>query len=190
MAIVSTSLTPDAQRLPLIGALGSQAQWVTQIPKAEIIFAEIGQNVTLSGPGDSQRLLINCILPPSYAYVFIEATVQLRETVAGDLADWDDQSEFFIEPSPAGPWKFYSKFSKDSVGAFSGGSATLRESTYELISPPLRKVIVPNSSASPHLLFTVSNVVENQAAMATNFFFRFCNSSLISHSSGRLTLLF
>lgn len=182
MAIITTTLVPGPQRFPFIGQSPDMEQWTTEIPKAEILFAEVGTSITLAGVGDSQRLAIVCDLPVSYAYVYLGGTVMLRETVAGDLANWDDEAEFFIDNSPSsvgaqGRWRWHQRMRKDPVGAISGGSVTLVESVFQG-DLELPKVIIPLPNDQVRLVFQVDNVSTNDAAMTTDFFFRFLQFDL------------
>lgn len=178
MAIISTTATPLAERLALIAPVPSQDLWMTQIPRAEIIFRG-SPSITLAGVGDTQRFQIHCILPTGYAYVYIEGRVSLRESVVGDLANWEDEACFLIQDDSAGSgWSYPMRMTKEAVGAICQGSITLREAVFEPSSPPLKKVIVAPPGLTPRLFFDVSNVSTNDAAMTSFFFFRFLQFDL------------
>lgn len=180
MAVILTTVSATPRRYPIIGALGPPTSWGSQTPLAEILFAEGGVAITLAGAGDTQRYLINCDLPTGFAYAFMEGSVQLRETAAGDLADWDDTAITYITPNSdlVSDWVYFGCISKPAVGSYSAGSTVLQEATYTFKHRGLQKVMNPTNDGMPRLVFDVSNVQENKAAMTSFYYFRFLQYDL------------
>lgn len=85
MAIVTTTITPPGVRFPYINPYGQPLQWQTGIPREELIFAVKDEAVVVATGGDTQRIVLNNILPQVDAYVLVEAKWIVQSV---DFADW------------------------------------------------------------------------------------------------------
>lgn len=171
MAIVTSSFSVALgnmvmQTVPYVGA-GDMDKVNTPIPRSEINFQISDGAVTLSGVGDSQSLVITCVLPPSFAYVVQE--VSLFNLTGVDADAWQNFGTCRIRNNTAEPTQVW----KHSLDFFSRGpffvSATTDGKSYHLASPgELNRLIIPGTNAS--LVIALHNPTLNDSAMVVDGF--------------------
>lgn len=180
MAITATDLTPEPTRVPIIGPImTTKDSWMTQVPKAEIVFSGNNETVTAAAAGESQRLRIHCLMPKGFAYVFMEGSVQMRETEVDDLNDWSDNASCLITADEIllNDFVYYKQIDKPAEGAPSS-SETLKEAVYTFRHEGLNKVINPRNNSQPVLRFDTTNLVIDGGPLTTYFYFRFLQFDL------------
>lgn len=171
MATTTTSFTPTPLVLPFAGARPNPSQDQSIIPNSEVIFRVNSGSIDLSGVGDVQRAIVDCLLPPGWGYLMTDWACSLADTVAGDTADWDDEAQLLLRDSSTSEvWRYTMGCSKPALG-FSA-STTLKSAAFAIRGPLLEKFIIP-SVGSAQLFFSSFNLVTNQAAMVIQYFARF-----------------
>jgi len=167
MATVTTTITPTPVPFPYSG-LPDVISERTGIPRGEQSFNENGTAITLAGVGDVQQLIVNCNLPPGYAYVFRECNAF---NLATDATDWDSTAYLgFTDSLTGGEQSFKIAVEMASSGATQFGTRKIINSPIE----PFRQVILPANGTSQiqaQLIWT--NAVTNGAVGSLFFSCRF-----------------
>lgn len=166
MAVTQTTLNPTPTRLPLIAPVGEPDIWWSQYPKAEIVFALAGAAVTVAGIGNTQRLVINCVLPSTFAYVLQDLTLNM--TSATDIDDWQSATLTNIRDGNPPIWTQWLPFE----GLSTGGHAGITFKTWALTTPPTNKTLL-GINPDPRLQVTIDNPVITGEVAVANLFCRF-----------------
>lgn len=167
MADILTTITVPGREFPYINPYGEPVQWQTPIPRSEIVFNVVNSAITLSGSGDTQRVLINCFLPTTYAYVLVSAGFVIEGALA---SQWSDNAYVNIADGTSNgtlTWKKYlqapSLLASASVGQ---GLRAYR------VDPGLSKIIIPLVDAGK-LEMISQDLNLNEAAINCSVFCRF-----------------
>lgn len=170
MALLTTAFnvangTMALKTTPYQGAGDLQKQ-STGIPRAELNYTISNGVIALSGVGDSQRIVITCELPLSYAYVLQEVSLCNLTGVDGD--NWPDRGFACIRNNLLNgtDWKsavdiFSRGDFSDAVGGF-GKSYICPSNNY------VSRLIIPETSAN--FLMNLHNITTNQSAMTLGAF--------------------
>lgn len=164
MALVTTTLTPPPSIFSYSG-MSDVVGVMTDVPRAEVHFTLDSGDVTLSGVGDTQRLIINCVTPQGYAYVMREVHFAM---FADDIDDWGAIAWLgFQDGESAGTRSFRSPMEMFSDGTMvrGGGLTAARIWTPKAI---VKQVVIPNDPKEGCLLevFVNNNVTNGDAAIA------------------------
>jgi len=171
MATITTTITPDPDPFQYQGLGDSIDSWASNRPSAEVLFLDPGSAVTKGGVADDQRLLIQCFLPRSFAWVLTELNFRMTAT---DANDWDSVARAFLQDGTAAPsWSSNIRIQNDGVSHNS--SLALTRSYFGTQLP--KKVVIP--SADDGLLeIKLFNVNLDGVAATIQFFARFLRYDL------------
>lgn len=171
MTVVNTQLNVAAgnmtmEVIPYVGA-GDMGKVNTPIPRAEINFQVNSEAIAVATGGDSQRLLINCALPLSFAYVVQEISIY---NLAGvDAGDWETVASCRIRNTAISGKTWAHSFDLWSRGTYSASPTTNTARSYHLSSPgDLNRLVIPGSNAN--LDVGVSNPTVDGTAMSIDGF--------------------
>lgn len=156
--------------------------WDTIIPRAEVIFSQIGKAITTGGAGNEQRVVITLNLPAGYAYAFREFSFYMEDVDdAGDMNDWDDTASLSIQNNAASAgasqWVWFGQITKPAIAGHS--TVTLLNGTWQLGYPEesLSKIIIPAAMGAKASV-SIFNVTQDGGAMYSNLYARFMQYEL------------
>ncbi len=89
MAVITTTFTPTAELFPYTG-LTQTVREQANLARAEVKFNIAGGTVPAPGAGNLQRILLDCVLPPGYAYTLLNITARVG---ASSNNFWDVNAE-------------------------------------------------------------------------------------------------
>lgn len=140
MAITATSFTPGIKRFAYIAPVAPPDSWLTPIPRGEALFAINDGSVLAAAAGASQSFSITCVLPSTFAYIMMEASIELYDQEAGDIATWDSSIRCSVREDVTAPaWTASPRMDAGSTYSL---SAVLKGKSYQVADVP-RKMIVP-----------------------------------------------
>lgn len=173
MAVVSTSFTLDAVRLPLIAPVGEPDIWWSNYPKAELVFVLFGAPVTLATGGDTQNLTITCPLPVSYAYTLADVTMLIH---GANADDWYEAALLeLVDKTPVPTWGLDMQFQSTAIGGLGNTPNTSRNYGLQ-VQPPGKTLLATSPGAG--LTMVVTNDVIDGSALQVNFYARFLQFDL------------
>lgn len=165
MAVITTTFSPLPVSFPFINPYGEPLQWQTGIPRSELVFSVVDQDITLAGVGDTQRVIFNCTLPTGFAYVITEGNMRIT---GADFADWQNQafSALSSEATTTPIW--------DSVFPMPGIDVTEGPTFGNVIytSGVTNKIVIPAGGLNGRWRWKVDNLVTNGIAMKLTGFAR------------------
>lgn len=169
MATITTAIIPPAIFLPYIGPDNTMDTWQSSIPRGEILFRVDDDAVLISGVGDNQLLTITASLPRGFAYVLAEANMKIQNA---DVDAWQDGCQFRLQDSiAAARWNSNSRF--ESGALVINNATAVFNKNYDLVRPPLQKLIVCDRGDAGRLSVSCMNLTTNQAAGTVTFLARF-----------------
>lgn len=169
MAIETTTVLLTESSVPYIGAAPTRVQWPTNIPRSEKIFTAINFAVTVASGGDTQAIIVTCVLPEGFAYVMLEGAVQLT---GADIADWNPAVFATLDDRTANP-QLRDVYQVDRGGVASAGGAGAGLTTcYRCLNCPT-KMLIPSASPGGQNRWVLENLVVDGAAMTVICYFRF-----------------
>jgi len=166
MAVVTTTLDPAPVRFPYINPYGQPLQWQTGIPREELVFSVVAEDIPIAAGGNTQRLVLNNILPPVDAYVLVEAKFAIDGV---DFADWSTEafSNLVSERLVTPVWSILLRCpGVDTLEGPSTGRVTFE-------SQVSNKVLLSADAGGGQLRFKVDNNTADGAAMNVTSFVRF-----------------
>lgn len=180
MSVVKTTFTVIPTEQLFVGA-GGMDKINTFIPRSELIFSRIAGVVILSGSGDTQHCSIVINLPRGYGYVLSDWSFYLRETVSGDLLNWDAAPTCYLVDSPTDPtWIKHVAMGRAGLSKTDAG---LNQYTY-YASDLCTKMIIPKNPPNPdagdtgRLQCDITCQTTNQAALLIYCFAKFLKFDL------------
>jgi len=139
MATTATTFNPAPTRTPFI----SQGIDLvgTPVPRAELRFAIVGDEITAAASGESQSCLVVCSLPKGYAYYFMGCEIDLLETEAGDVVGWNaDWRTYLLSSDTTGALRSLSGIKCTGCVPYYW-SAALKGRIYQ--AAPIQRIIIP-----------------------------------------------
>lgn len=167
MALVQTILSPAPVLFAYVGIGDVLITDRSAIPKSEVVFSGVGEDVTLSGAGDTQRCSINMSLPVNFAYALVDADMTLIGT---DAAQWNGTAGLQIQNNNASPSQI-----NHVQGISNGVIVEGARRTWGFNSPGFPKQIISPIVNSASFIFAqalVENNTAEQVAMTCDFYFR------------------
>lgn len=164
MPVDNTPFTPPLTRFAYISPTPPPNSWLTPIPRGEAIFSVFFDTIAAPSAGDSQSMSITCALPTTFAYILMEATVEIYDAEVGDTADWDPALRATVRESASqGEWIATPRM--DAGAAFSI-SAILKGKVYQMLDPP-KKMIIPKVGGG-EVFFAMQNTSVDGGPMTCN----------------------
>lgn len=169
MAVVTTNIVPTQLQFPFSGFREPRAE-VTSDARAEILAFVAGGSITLSGVGDTQRLIVTIDLPLNFAYVITDYVMELVGT-AGDVFGFAAQGQAQLLNAVAAATQ------NIPVGVTSDGIAenavTVDSRNYRLASKWSGVLLPSTSSDRIRMQLVMANPTTNQGAYTINLSARF-----------------
>lgn len=169
MAEITTTFNPTPVLFPFDG-LGEVDQRGTEVPRAAVVFVVAGGAVTLSGAGDTQRVVANLILPTNFSYVATDFNVRLQ---SADVGAWNEVGEISYADAGSSDRTFLASQELVSHGTVDNLATNI--SRIWCPCGPLLKALmlqVPNGSA-PRCGVKIANPALNDAAGVLDLYARF-----------------
>lgn len=176
MAVISTVVTPD----PTIFPFSFVEDRNSIEPRGELIFLADTAAITLSGVGDTQSLEVRCACPENFAYVLVEAHIQISG-VADSCTNWDP-----IMRGNAANRNGTIRFQLQSQGIWTGisGSGGPEGRIWEPVIGT-QTIIIPRPGSENTVSFKVSNTTLNEAAVVLACWIRFVIYDVLQiHNAG------
>lgn len=168
MAVVTTSLTPGQRYFPFTGFTPQSDR--TSDARAEVVAFISGGSITLSGVGDTQRLLVTIDMPLNFAYVITDFLMELVST-AGDVFGFAADGQALLLTSTSGA------IVTIPLGVVSDGVAenavTVDSRSYHLAGKWSGVMIPDTSSDQIRLQVVMANPTTNQGAYTIQLAARF-----------------
>lgn len=175
MAVVNTSINVAAgnmvmETIPYVGA-GGMDTVNTPIPRAEVNFQINDVDIPVATGGDTQRVLIKCVLPLSFAYVVQEISVYSLYGV--DAADWGATPTCRIRNTAIGGRTWAHSMDLWSRGVHSASPITIKSRSYHLSCPgELNRLVIPGTDANLDINL-VNDTADGTAMTIDGFLARF-----------------
>lgn len=175
MAFVQTVLTPEPRIFGFAG-LPENVQDRSAVPRAEVVFSEIGAGVTAQIPvatgGDTQGLFLRFTLPLGFAYALTYVSLFLD---GADCADWDDVAIGFLQDdNVVGIRSIRAGFAMRSYGE-TGDAVASSLKVWEASNhlPDILALPQPQAAQGVSVICQISNQVADGTAMNVDAYARF-----------------
>lgn len=168
MAVIASSIVPQAIHKQFVGFGPGMAEWVTEIPQAEILFYEEAGVITAATGGDTQSLTVTCALPKGYAYAMVEC---YQAIFCADISEWD--AALYAEVTGVDP-DYKTMLSMEGKATFRNSAVPAK--VYPL-EQPLLKIVVPGADGAQFLTFSTNQTAAG-AAGTVRMFARFLRYEL------------
>lgn len=166
MATTTTTTDITPTYFPFTGLPGIEDLANSWIPRGYLVFEDSSVAITVAGAGEDQIWRIEMDLPIGYAYVLVEAHVQLQGAIA-DLAGWDlVMGGELVSPGRSIPF--------DGLASPDGDVMVTTALDRRFFSfPDLSTTIMIASDGSATTIFRIGNHTTDDAAMTGSVFARF-----------------
>lgn len=167
MATTTTSYTLNGKPFPYIGLGVASAQYITNIPSAEVVFTK-EDTITVAAAGEDQKLVIANVLPRTFCYVLVEAflrvdgldAVDWGQACSANLTDSGTQTEDRVSI----PLIFENTFLAQNDAVF--------QRNY-VCSPTPTKLIVPRATDDANMNVEIFNNTIDGTVMTMKYYARF-----------------